>query len=119
MACISCGVITRAWLWRNSSRCDKAIASVPDGNWSDSCLAKATPVRPGWRYAIPQCGSAQGNGKCRRRPEIRQGGGGGRLEPEFLAQVEPPHIGIVHDVVRPPLHQHLARIDDVGAVGQA
>src|SRR5258708_2469555 len=25
MACISCGVITSAWLWRNSSRCESAM----------------------------------------------------------------------------------------------
>jgi hypothetical protein len=25
IACCSCGVITRAWLWRSSSRCEKPI----------------------------------------------------------------------------------------------
>src|SRR6185312_7528735 len=41
------------------------------------------------------------------------------LEPEFLAQIESAHIGVVDDVVGATLHQHFPRIDDVGAVGQA
>jgi hypothetical protein len=38
MACRSCGVITRDWPWRISSRCDNAIAS-PERLEFDPCAA--------------------------------------------------------------------------------
>src|SRR5690606_33902850 len=41
------------------------------------------------------------------------------LHPELFAQIQTPDVWVVHDILRPPLHEHLARIDDVGAVGQA
>src|SRR6185312_16835480 len=102
MACINCGVITSAWDWRNSSRCESAIKCTGE-NWSDSCLF------------IPDF--------CRRRPQFLlrrctnyEQGGGKRfgLQPEFLAEIEPADIGVVDDVVGAALHQHFAGIDDVG-----
>jgi hypothetical protein len=39
IACISCGVITSDWDWRNSNLCVSAMKArtVPE-SWSDSCL---------------------------------------------------------------------------------
>src|SRR5664279_6105213 len=105
MACISCGVITRAWVWRNSSLCDNAIYGFPGGNWSDSCLFLLIAGLYRQRYAIPHCGIAQ----------ILSGRIG--LELEFLAQIEPAHVGIVDDVLGPALHQHFTGINNIGAVG--
>ncbi len=39
MACISCGVITSAWLWRICRRCDSAM--FPTDYWSGSCLSNS------------------------------------------------------------------------------
>src|SRR6266567_3913540 len=41
------------------------------------------------------------------------------LQTELVAEVEAADRGVVHDIVGSALHQHLARIDDVGAVGEA
>src|SRR6516162_5384200 len=41
------------------------------------------------------------------------------LKPEFLAEVEPAHIGAIDHLVRPPLEEHLTGVDDVGTVDQA
>src|SRR5262249_21059545 len=41
------------------------------------------------------------------------------LHAEFLAQVEPADVRVVDDIVSPALHQDLARVDDIGAVGEA
>src|SRR5437762_6202501 len=40
------------------------------------------------------------------------------LKTEFLAKIEPAHFRVVNDVVGTALQQHLARIVDVGAVGE-
>ncbi len=37
---------------------------------------------------------------------------------KFFAQIELAHLGVVHDVIAPALHQDLAGIDDIGAIGQ-
>src|SRR5262245_17893710 len=37
---------------------------------------------------------------------------------EFLAEIEAANLGIVHNVVLAALHQDLARINDVRAVGE-
>jgi hypothetical protein len=40
IACISCGVITSDWDWRNSNLCVSAMmARTIRENWSDSCLS--------------------------------------------------------------------------------
>src|ERR1700693_2508689 len=104
MACISCGVITSACDWRNSSLCDNAIG-FPGGNWSDSCLFLFIAGLFRQRYAIPHCGIAQILcGKC-------------GLELEFLAQIKSAHVGVIDDVVGPALHQHRAGINNIRAVG--
>src|ERR1700694_1687910 len=40
------------------------------------------------------------------------------LEPECLAEIEPADVRIVDDVIGAALHQDLARINDIGTVGQ-
>src|SRR6202008_3610969 len=39
-------------------------------------------------------------------------------QPEFFAQIEATHIGIVHDLVGAALGQDFTGIDDIGAVGE-
>src|SRR6187549_3524250 len=103
MACISCGVITSAWLCRNSSLCVSAMLRCNIG-----------PV-----LALTESSAAV------HRGHANLGGGVNNplpqhwLHPEFLAQIQPAHFGVVDDVVGVALAQHLTRVDDVGAVGQA
>ena len=40
------------------------------------------------------------------------------LDPKFLPEIEPADLGIVHDIVLAALHQDLARVNDVRAVGE-
>src|SRR5258707_9996866 len=40
------------------------------------------------------------------------------LDAEFFAEIEAADLGIVHDIVLAALHEDLARIDDVGPVGE-
>src|SRR3954447_22395158 len=112
MACISCGVITRAWLWRNSRRCERAIAS--------RLVRFLLSLIPAWRlraYAIPQRGNAPK--LCVISRCLKFGQEHFDLHPEFFAEIQPADVRIADDLVRAALHQHLARIDDVGAVGEA
>src|SRR5579872_5351580 len=105
MACINCGVITSACVWRNSSRCDRAIRFP--ANWSDSCLvisgSRVDPVRQSMGICCPRSKHAS-------RPEHA-------LQTELVTEIEPPHVGIVNDVVGAALHQDLSRVDNVGTVG--
>src|SRR5215469_8213787 len=38
---------------------------------------------------------------------------------ELFAEIEAADVRVVHDILSPALHQDLARIDDIGAVGEA
>src|SRR6478752_6895560 len=112
MACISCGVITRAWLWRNSKRCESAIQACPAG-WSDSCLAYTSFAE--WSLcdsALRKCAAG------RHRQRVLKFWANA-LHPKFFAEVEAAHVGIIDDLVGRALHQNLARVNDVGTVGQA
>src|SRR4249919_1154621 len=105
MACISCGVITSPWVWRSSSLCESAIRSPAE-------LVRFLLLIAGrlhGRYAIEQRGPAELRAL---RNYTRY------LQPEFFAQVEATHIGIVHDIVGATFHQDLAGVDDVRAVGE-
>ena len=42
-----------------------------------------------------------------------------RLHPEVFAEIETPDVGMGDDRLRRPLGQHMAAVDDVGAVDQA
>src|SRR5579863_870809 len=99
MACISCGVITSAWLWRSRSFWVSAIDCCL--SWSGFCLSGfLAAVYPTYGWRLKTSISA----KCLP------------LHAEFLAEIKAPHVGVIDDVVRRPLHQHFARVDDVGAV---
>src|SRR5262252_3593156 len=100
---MSCGVITSAWLCRIRSFCESAIGVRQI--WSVSCLSGLD------RAVHPSLGLVP-DGVF--RSVIRK-----KLHPEFLAEVEPADVRVVDDVLGPALHQHLARIDDVGPVGEA
>src|SRR5205823_4228700 len=41
------------------------------------------------------------------------------LQPEFLAEIEPAHVGIGDDLLGAALGENLSSIDDIGAVGEA
>ena len=117
MACISCGVITSAWLCRISSRWVSAIggegycpvdrdhAHARDAVWSDSCLSPSWP------------GVYQDEGISLR---VQEGAfpsiAGITLDAKFFPEIEAADLGIVHDIVLAPLHQDLAGINDVGPV---
>src|ERR1043165_8379859 len=110
MACISCGVITSAWLCRNSSLCVSAMLRcnigpvlayiVPDRLYTPSlATVLTTPARhlpANWAPAMGQ-----------------------PLHAEFFAQIEPADFGVVDDLVGGAFAQHLTRIDDVGAIREA
>src|SRR4029077_1038515 len=55
---------------------------------------------------------------AKARPFWRDGAFLASSEAEFLAQIQPPDVGIVDDLVRRSLGQDLARVDDIGAVGE-
>src|SRR5690348_13002577 len=99
--------MTRAWLWRNSSRCDKAIEGFRR-NWSDSCFAYTNSSTVRLRDSA-----------ARHCINVRHAASKTASHAEFFAEIEPPHVRIVDDVVRTTLHQHLAGVDDVGPVGEA
>src|ERR687898_2278242 len=93
MACISCGVITRAWLWRSWRRWVTAIRALELVQFLlGSIPAWGGRSDPFWRFC---------------------------LKLESLPQVEPADVRVIYDVVGAALHQHLAGINDVGPVGQA
>src|SRR5690349_16591856 len=103
MACISCGVITSAWVWRNSSRCESAMPFPAE---TGLILASRAYTSFG-RFQEIRYRSAKLHGisRSKRRGEPVRFARDEGLEAEFLAQIEPPHIGVVHDVVGPALHQ--------------
>src|SRR5258708_3482299 len=103
MACISCGVITSAWLWRNSSRCESAMLR---------CNIGPVLAYPFLRV-LYTCSFYV---VC---DDVNSGGNFvNRLHPELFAEVKTPHFRVVDDVLGIALAQHLTRIDDVGAVGK-
>src|SRR6266496_1434672 len=104
MACISCGVITSAWLWRNSSRCESAMLRCNIG-----------PV-----LAYPFLGPVYTCSFYVASGDVNSGGNSAsRLHSELFAEIQPADFRVVDDVLGIALAQHLTRIDDVGAVGQA
>src|SRR5215210_5380236 len=106
MACISCGVITSAWLCRNSSLCVSAMLRCNIG----PVLAYIVPNR-----LYTPCLAAVLTTPCLTKCPVF----GHPLHAEFFAEIEPADLGVVDDVVGGAFAQHLARIDDVGAVGEA
>src|SRR5262249_61405697 len=93
MACISCGVITSAWVWRSSSFCVSAMVR------EDRCPPTSgfeTYYRQEFRLSLLSRRSARRNASApqpRSRPELAG------LEAEFLASVLPPHLGVGDDVL--------------------
>src|SRR6266567_1660223 len=101
MACISCGVITSAWLWRKSSRCESAMLRCNIG-----------PV-----LAYPFLGPLYTRSFYVVSDDVNSGSNlVSRLHPELFAEIQPPHFRVVDDVLSIALAQHFTRIDDVGAV---
>src|SRR5688572_23575170 len=99
MACISCGVITRAWLCRISSRCESAIDRlIPElvrfllvPTWNNAFLDPCT---------LPNRRIDRNGEEGERAPQERRARTLNRssLQPEFFTQVEPAHIRVVDDL---------------------
>src|SRR6266700_5041958 len=103
MACISCGVITSAWLWRNSSRCESAMLR--------SIIRLV--------LAYPFLGQLYTHSFYVVSDDVNSGSNlVSRLHPELFTEIQPPHFRVVDDVLGIALAQHFTRIDDVGAVGK-
>src|SRR5689334_3133829 len=138
---MSCGVITSAWLWRISSFWVRAIGSGELGPFLAYLLraglytptfeqsltgsnrnARAIAVRRTASLRSPMSRASTSFLSCedvdgRDRPGHDAPKGASHAE--FLAEIEPADVRVIHDILSPALHQDLARVDDVGAVGQA
>src|SRR4030095_5719131 len=108
MACISCGVITSAWLCRNSSLCVSAMLRCNIGPVLAYPFTGFLYTRP--EYELPM---------VLIKPRRYQNTLTSTLHPELLSEIQPADFRVVDDVVGAALAQHLARIDDVCAVGEA
>src|SRR3954471_18593772 len=108
MACRSCGVMTRAWPWRISSRCEKAIAS-PLRRAGLAPLRHASCI-VSVRNVYRRCSKAVKGDKGRSPAPSEKA--------EILAEVEAPDLLVRDDLVRPAFGQNAPGMDDVGAVGE-
>src|SRR5262245_25933862 len=130
MACINCGVITSAWLWRISSRWVSAMSVLGGRSGLARSQQASSPtgsasIGPILAYRVlgPVYTRSKGERHKRRRYTSGENGRSGAvlknpLHAEFLAEIEAADLGVVDDVVLAPLHQDLSGIDDVGAVGE-
>src|SRR5215510_16264360 len=132
MACISCGVITSAWLWRISSLWVSAISVLAGRSGlarSQQVSSPAGSASIGPILAYPVLGPVYTRSMGERQKRRRHTRIAGRtpaagpswenpLHTEFLAEIEAADLRVVDDVVLAPLHQDLSGIDDVGAVGE-
>ena len=124
--CISCGVITSDCDCRSCSLADSAMADsdpIPfrRGRKPAHMLA---PIKLARLLLVKQIGAfalltPRANcGNVARRPQLSYAAQN-RSEGKALAEIEAAHIGIGDDLVGASMRQHLAGMDDVGAVDQA